>query len=120
MPKKHFVLLAISILVLSLPACNAQATQTELPPTTTQIVEATLTQLPAALPLTEAEVPRVSVQEAKVAFDSGEALIVDVRSPEAYAASHVPGALNVSLGEIETNPAGLKLAQDQWIITYCT
>ena len=60
------------------------------------------------------------LKEAKAAFDSGAAIIVDVRSAGAYAASHVPGALNIQLGEFETNPTGLELDKDQWIITYCT
>ncbi|HLO13479.1 MAG TPA: rhodanese-like domain-containing protein [Anaerolineales bacterium] len=72
------------------------------------------------IPLTEAEVPRVPVKEAKAAFDGGQAIILDVRSPEAYAASHVAGAINIQLGEIETNPTGLNLDKNQWIITYCT
>jgi len=45
---------------------------------------------------------------------------VDVRGSEAYAAGHVPGALNIQLEEFETNPANLKLDKEQWIITYCT
>lgn len=62
----------------------------------------------------------MSVDEAKSALDSGQAIIVDVRSDEAYAVSHVADALNIQLGEIETNPTALDLEKDQWIITYCT
>jgi len=62
----------------------------------------------------------VTVEQAKVALDSGAAVIVDVRSSEAYAVSHIAGAINIQLGEIETNPTGLNLDKDQWIITYCT
>ena len=62
----------------------------------------------------------MSVQDAKAALDSGEAIIVDVRSAAAYETSHVPGAIHIELGEFETNPAGLSLDKDQWIITYCT
>ena len=71
-------------------------------------------------PVTEAEVPRVSLEEALTAIQSGEAVVVDVRSAEAYAASHIAGAISVPLDEIESNPAGLDLDKDQWIITYCT
>jgi len=45
---------------------------------------------------------------------------VDVRSKEAYEASHIAGALFVPLGEFESNIAGLDLDKEQWIITYCT
>jgi rhodanese-related sulfurtransferase len=72
------------------------------------------------LPQTEAAVPRVSVEDAKAAFDSGEAIIVDVRSTEAYAEGHVAGALSIQLGEFETDIANVKLDRNQWIITYCT
>jgi 3-mercaptopyruvate sulfurtransferase SseA len=71
-------------------------------------------------PVTEADVPRVTVEEAKAAFDEGTAIIVDVRSQAAYEASHVDGALSIPLNEFETNIAGVDLPRDQWIITYCT
>jgi hypothetical protein len=62
------------------------------------------------------QVPRVSVQEAKAAFDAGGAVFVDVRSPEAYADSHIPGALNIPLGEIQARIS--ELNPDEWIIPY--
>lgn len=62
----------------------------------------------------------MSVEDAKAALDSGEVIIVDVRSDAAYQASRVAGAINIQLGEFETNPAGIDLEKDQWIITYCT
>jgi rhodanese-related sulfurtransferase len=86
----------------------------------TKVIEPVITQSSGNLPLTEAEVPRVPVDVAKAAFDTGQAIIVDVRSADAYAASHVKGAVNIQLGEIETNPSGLNLDKNQWIITYCT
>lgn len=73
-----------------------------------------------SIPLTEADVPRVTAQDAKAAFDSGEAVIVDVRSQAAYEAGHVDGALSIPLNEFETNIEGINLPKDQWIITYCT
>ena len=72
------------------------------------------------LPQTEADVPRVTVQEAKAAFDSGEAIIVDVRSVESFASQRIKGALSIPLTGIEADPASVTLDKDQWIITYCT
>jgi predicted sulfurtransferase len=124
--RKTNILLAATILAFAIQACSAPSPTIEptIAPTqtlvVTQIIEPVSTQPPANLPQTEAEVPRVSVEEAKAAFDSGAAVIVDVRSAGAYAASHVPGAINIQLGEFETNPTGLNLDKDQWIITYCT
>jgi 3-mercaptopyruvate sulfurtransferase SseA len=71
-------------------------------------------------PQSEAGVPRVPAAEAKAAFDSGRAVIVDVRSQGAYEAGHVAGALFIPLGAFETDPAGVELDKEQWIITYCT
>ena len=64
--------------------------------------------------------PRVSVEDAKLALDNGEAVIVDVRSSEAYAEVHIAGAVLIPLGEFEGNIANVPLDKDQWIITYCT
>lgn len=86
----------------------------------TQITEPVSTQPQANLPETDAEVPRVPVDQAKAVFDSGQAVIVDVRGAEAYARSHIAGALEVSLSAIQTDPANLPLDKNKWIITYCT
>jgi hypothetical protein len=126
--RKRNLLLALALLVFASLACSALSKQVQ--PTSasaptavlvlTQITEPVITQSSGTLPATEAEVPRVPVDVAKAAFDTGQAIIVDVRSADAYAASHVKGAINLQLGEIENNPSGLKLNKNQWIITYCT
>ena len=120
MERTKHIFLVILISIIATSACNVQTTQTEPTAAPMQILEPVFPQSKEDLPLTEAEVPRVSVEEAKTALDSAAAVIVDVRSANAYAASHIPGAISVQLGEIETNPSGLNLDKDQWIITYCT
>jgi rhodanese-related sulfurtransferase len=62
----------------------------------------------------------VPPDQAKAAVESGDAVIVDVRGPDAYARSHITGALEVSLGVIQTDPTNLPLDKNKWIITYCT
>lgn len=120
MPKTK-IPITISILVLSMLACNAL-----IPPQLTNTPQPTLTMPPSiptaniSLPLTEEEVTRVSLEDAKAAFDSGSAIIVDVRSAAAYSNSHIPGAINIQLDEFEIHPTELDLPKDQWIITYCT
>ena len=64
------------------------------------------------------EVVRLSLEDAKAAFDNGTAVFVDVRSQSSYAASHIPGALSIPLIELE--PRVNELDPNQWIITYCT
>jgi rhodanese-related sulfurtransferase len=78
------------------------------------------TREPGWLPQTDAEVPRVSLPDALAALESGEAVIVDVRSPDSYEASHIAGAISIPLEVIQTDPNALSLDKDQWIITYCT
>ena len=119
MPRINFVLPVITIFVVITSACSGQSTQVQATRVPTQIVEPGIT--PSLnLPQSEVDVPRVSVENAKAAFESGAAVIVDVRSPSAYEASHVAGAISIPLGEIESNPAGLSLDKEEWIITYCT
>jgi len=64
------------------------------------------------------EIPRVSLDEAKAALDSGSAVFVDVRAAEAFQSNHISGALNIPLAEFESRLGELDKAQ--WIITYCT
>lgn len=107
------------LLVFSALACNSimPVTLTAAP---TQFSPTKISPTQASLPQTEADVPRISVEEAKAALDSGEAIILDVRSVEAYAESRIAGAVNIPLVDIEIDPAGLELEKNRWIITYCT
>jgi 3-mercaptopyruvate sulfurtransferase SseA len=113
------IILALSILILT-ASCSTVLPTAEPTPTMVVIVEPTTPPQKSSIPASEASVPRVSVEEAKAAFESGAAIIVDVRSQPAYEASHVAGAINIQLGEFETNINGLTLDKNQWIITYCT
>ena len=55
----------------------------------------------------------------KVALENGEKLIViDARSPQAYAAGHIPGALNIphrTMSEAST----AALPREALVVTYC-
>jgi 3-mercaptopyruvate sulfurtransferase SseA len=121
---KTKLIFSLSALLLSALACNfvARTPEPTLAPTpaVTSIVEPTSESQTHRVPLTEAEVPRVPLDVAKAAIDTGEAVVVDVRSAEAYQSSHIPGAISIPLADIEANPTGVKLDKDQWIITYCT
>jgi hypothetical protein len=110
----------ILLFVLALSACSARPTQSQPTVAPTQVIESGQAITPGMIPQSEAEVPRVSIEEARAALESGTAVIVDVRSPSAYEESHIAGAISVPLGEIERNLTNLTLEKDQWIITYCT
>lgn len=66
-----------------------------------------------------APVSRIPMDEFKKLHDAGEAVVVDVRSEEAYKAGHIPGALSMPLGKIESRAQELKSAKKA-IVTYCT
>ena len=72
---------------------------------------------PAALG-SAADIPRVSLADAKSALDAGSAVFVDVRDPASYAAGHIPGARSLPLDVLEQ--AAGELDPQAWIITYCT
>ena len=63
-------------------------------------------------------VPRVSLGEARAAYESKQAVFVDVRSAEQYAHSHISGAKSIPLNELESRVN--ELNKEQSIITYCT
>ena len=106
-------LLVLTGLALGLLACAPT-----LPPTDSTSPTPAGTSFP--LPQTEADVPRVTVEEALTALTSGMALIVDVRSPQSFAAGHIEGAVNIPLAQIEEETSSLPLDKNLWIITYCT
>ncbi len=63
-------------------------------------------------------VPRTPLEEVKAKFDAETVLIVDSRSAEEYARSHIPGAISLPLSDLSAqNP---DLPRDTEIITYCT
>ena len=64
------------------------------------------------------EITRVSLTDAKAAYDNKQALFVDVRDAASFDSGHITGAINVPLAEIEIRLA--ELPKDRWIILYCT
>lgn len=63
-------------------------------------------------------IPRVSLADARTAFDTKTAVFMDVRDSDSYAASHIPGALSLPLAELDQRLN--ELSGSDWIITYCT
>ncbi|NEO87155.1 MAG: rhodanese-like domain-containing protein [Spirulina sp. SIO3F2] len=46
-------------------------------------------------------------------------LVLDVRTPQEYAAGHIPGAINIEFRELEARLAELPIAPDEAIVVYC-
>jgi hypothetical protein len=101
-------LIVIGVALIALPLF----TSVSAPPAAPTSAAPRLDQGPAP------EVPRVSVDEAHAAYQSKQAVFVDVRDTDQYAAGHVAGALSIPLSELDSRLN--ELDQAQWIITYCT
>ena len=113
--------LFLILVVTTLLACSAQPAQVQPTTAPTPMEPPSGSLLTSGeLPETEADVPRVSLEVAKSALDSGAAVLVDVRSPSAFEESHIAGAISVPLGQIERELTQVPLEKGQWIITYCT
>jgi hypothetical protein len=69
-------------------------------------------------PASVEQVQRVSLDEAKAAFDSGKAVFLDVRGSSSYEESHIPGAVLIPSNDISTRLG--ELDPTAWIIPYCT
>ena len=67
--------------------------------------------------VTADDVPRITLSDAKKAFDESSAVFVDARAFETYKGGHVKGAVNIPFGSTEnfdSIPKGKK------IILYCS
>jgi hypothetical protein len=64
------------------------------------------------------EIARVSLAESKSALDSGSAILLDVRSAEAFAGQHITGAVNIPVNDLGARLG--ELDPNAWIIPYCT
>ncbi len=63
-------------------------------------------------------IPRITPAELKAELDNGVAVVVDTRSPDAYNADHIRGAINVLEATLD---AHLKdLPTDKKIVAYCS
>jgi len=81
-------LVAAALLLMS-PAAHAQTGKTE--PAAG----------PSAIPMPKSD--RIAMADFKKLLAAGEVVVIDVRSSDAYAAGHIPGALSIPLESI--NPA---------------
>jgi hypothetical protein len=63
-------------------------------------------------------VPRISLDETKSKLESGQVVLVDVRSKNSYDKSHAVGA--VSIPEDELGSRLNELPRDKEIVLYCT
>ena len=108
-------LLILSAIPAGSPAAPAPQTvpQAAIPPAAA----------PQSAPTTPAEVPypeivRISLGDAKAAYELKQATYLDVRDADSYASGHIPGALSIPLNDLETRLK--ELDPNAWLLTYCT
>jgi hypothetical protein len=66
----------------------------------------------------EAKIPRIIPEDLKRLVAAGQAVVIDVRSPEEYRQGHIPGAINLPLRQIEAGNYQ-RLPRDKRLISYC-
>ena len=87
------------------------------------LLAATLALAPAAASAqapvpTPSPAPRIDVAECQKRVAAGKALIVDVRDPSAYNASHIAGSLSIPLDSVAARADELK-KKGKAIVAYC-
>lgn len=65
-----------------------------------------------------AKAPRITLEDAKKAFDANEAVFIDSRSQSAYEMEHIATAINIPFGSPEA--AFSKIPKGKKIIVYCS
>jgi hypothetical protein len=88
------------------PCTDATAT-----PLATDILHPTVTSFPYPI-------DRVSGEDALKAYQEKTAIFLDIRSEVEFKDSHIPGALNIPLEDLEQRAQ--ELHPQRWIIPYCT
>jgi predicted sulfurtransferase len=76
---------------------------------------ATVTPTTAAFP---EEAPRISLEDAKKAFDGGDTIFVDTRAASAYKTEHIKGAVNIPADAFQARYT--ELSKNKKIIAYCS
>lgn len=108
----YLMLAAAMVSIIALTGCNSTEGKTgsivaQAPSATSQTANK-----PAD------DVHRISIAEARAAFESGKAVIIDVRGKTSYKAGHIKGAQVIAVDEIGARSS--ELPTDKTIILYCS
>ncbi len=100
--------------------CQRQATTkttADKPETAKANVNPVASASPTAAAFPE-EAPRISLEDAKKAFDGGNAIFVDTRAEVAYKTEHIKGAINIPAEDFQTRYT--EVPKNKKIIAYCS
>lgn len=95
-----------------------ETTATTAPSATTTTATASAAPAQTTSGTTVETAARISINDARQKIASGEAVVIDVRTAEAYRENHIPGAINIPYDQLKTR-AG-ELPKDKYLVTYCT
>ena len=114
----YISLIAIAVIGISIfTACQKTAPTAEIAQTNPAPTANSANSAPkAADPLADA--PRITLADAKKAFDEGNVVFVDTRAETTYKAEHIKGAINIPAEAFQTRYA--EVPKDKKIITYCS
>ena len=115
------ILSGLTIVGCSSSQNSATATTKPAPPATTVAPKPATPVQPASpttAPTPVDDAPRISLADAKKAFDDRSAIFVDTHSKQTFDADHIAGAINMNTGEVGT--AADKLPKGKKIIAYCS
>jgi 3-mercaptopyruvate sulfurtransferase SseA len=116
--KQLFLISLASIALLFVSACNDAAKPINISRASTPAPPVQQPGVDSHGHTEGADAPRISLADAKKAFDDGSAVFIDTHLKNAYDEGHIPGALNISVAELDlkfdTIPKGKK------IIAYCS
>ncbi len=71
-----------------------------------------------ALPAQQDAAPRITLADAKSAFDAGDSVFVDVRAEAIYKAEHIKGSVNITPDKLDSKLSSL--SKDKKLIVYCS
>ena len=64
-------------------------------------------------------VPKLTVEEFDAKRKEKDAVVLDVRTPEEFKAGHVPGAVNIDIGDKEFDKKVAALDKDKTYLVHC-
>jgi len=105
-------ILAIMILGLVM-ACQQASTQTQ-----NQAPNQAKNTKAAPAPHADDDAKRISLKDAKAAYDAGTAFFVDTRAAAAYNSEHIKGSINIAAEEVDKHLS--ELPKDKQLIFYCS
>lgn len=112
--------LVLGAVLVAAAACSDDTPEPEVRQTTERSLPSSSPAVPnpEAAGMTIDDVERISIEELTDLMNHGQVLVVDVRSPQSFIGSHIPGSVNIPLTQISERMN--ELPRDRMIVTYCT